>query len=57
MANEETIVNKIITVNTILEIANYLNDKYEEYKKLYNEEIQRNQGLSPSEQIFKYRFY
>ena len=57
MANEETIVNKIITVNTILEIANYLNDKYEEYKKLYNEEIQRNQGLSPSGQIFKYRLY
>ena len=39
MANEETIVNKIITVDTILEVANYLEDKLEEYKRLYNEEL------------------
>lgn len=53
MANEETIVNKIITVDTILEVANYLEDKLEEYKRLYNEELKRNQGLDRYEQIFK----
>lgn len=55
MEKEETLVNKIITLDTILEITNYLNDKFEEYKRLYNEEIKENQGVKPSEQIFKYR--
>lgn len=57
MADEETIVNKIITVDTILEIANYLNDKLEEYKRLYEEETKRNQGINNREQVFKYRLY
>lgn len=53
MANEETIVNKIITVDTIVEIANYFEDKLEEYKKLYQEELKKNQGLNYRDQVYK----
>lgn len=35
MANEEKIVNKIVPIETIIEIANYLESQNEEYSKLY----------------------
>lgn len=57
MANEETIVNKIITVDTIVEIANYFEDKLEEYQRLYKEEIKKNQGLDRDKQVYKYKLY
>ncbi len=57
MADEETLINKIITVDTILEIANYLNDKLEEYKRLYEEEIKKNQSIDNKNQVFRYKLY
>ena len=53
MLNDETIVNRIITADTILDVANYFEDKLEDYKKLYEEELKKNEGLKPSEQMFK----
>ena len=35
MANEETIVNKIIPIETIIEVANFLEDQKEEYNRLF----------------------
>ena len=39
MASEEKIVNKIIPIETIVEVANYLEEQKEEYKKLFDMNI------------------
>ena len=41
---EEKIVNKIVPVETIIEIANYLEDQTEEYKRLFEMDEQKNRG-------------
>ena len=46
MANEEKIVNKIVPIETIIEIANYLEDQKEEYNRLFEKDKQKNQNLS-----------
>ena len=55
MASEEKIVNKIIPVNTIVEIANYLEDQREEYARKFEIDSQKNQNLKFSEQSWEYK--
>lgn len=55
MANEEKIVNKIIPIETIIEVANYLEDQKEEYQKIFQKEEQKNAGLKYSEQVYEYK--
>ena len=55
MASEEKIVNKIIPIETIIEVANYLEDQKEEYQRIFEKEEQRNAGLKYSEQVYEYK--
>ena len=55
MASQETIVNKIISIDTILDIAKYLEDKKAEYKKLFADEEMKNQGLPLNLREYQYR--
>lgn len=55
MASEEKIINKIIPIETILEVANYLEDQKEEYLGLYRKEEQKNMGLKFTEQVYEYK--
>lgn len=55
MASEEKIVNKIVPIETIIEIANYLEDQKEEYNRLFEQDKQKNQNLSHSEQRYEYK--
>lgn len=55
MANEEKIVNKIVPIETIIEIANYLEDQKDEYSRLFEIDKQKNQDLSYSQQRYEYK--
>lgn len=55
MANEETIVNKQVELDTIIELANYLEDQKEEYRRLINIDENKNKGLSYNEQVYQYK--
>ena len=55
MASEEKIVNKIIPRETIIEVANYLEDQKEEYQRIFEKEEQKNAGLKYSEQVYEYK--
>lgn len=55
MASEEKIVNKIIPIETIVEVANYLEEQKEEYKKLFDRDEQKNKDLKYSEQVYEYK--
>lgn len=55
MASEEKIVNKIIPIETIVEVANYLEDQKEEYKRLFERDAQKNRDLKYSEQVYEYK--
>lgn len=55
MANEETIVNKQVELDTIIELANYLEDQKEEYIRLRNIDENKNKGLSYNEQVYQYK--
>ena len=55
MASEEKIVNKIIPIETIVEVANYLEEQNEEYKKLFDRDEQKNKDLKYSEQVYEYK--
>lgn len=55
MANEETIVNRIITINEIEQVANYLENKREEYERLINIDENKNRGLKFTEQKYEYK--
>ncbi len=55
MASQETIVNKIISIDTILDIAKYLEDKKAEYEKLFADEEMKNQGLPLNSREYQYR--
>ena len=46
MASEEKIVNKIIPIETIVEVANYLEDQKEEYKRLFEKDAEKNKDLN-----------
>ena len=53
--DEEKIVNKIIPIETIVEIANYLEDQSEEYQRLFEKDKQKNEGLKYNEQVYDYK--
>lgn len=53
--NEETIINKQIDIETIIELANYLEDQREEYIKLINIDKAKNNGLPYEKQIYQYK--
>ena len=55
MASEEKIINKIIPIETIVEIAGYLEDQKEEYKRLFENDKNKNINLSYSEQVYQYQ--
>lgn len=49
------IFNKIIPIETIIEVANYLEDQKEEYKRLFESEKNKNINLKYSEQVYQYK--
>ena len=55
MAREESIVNKIIPIDTIIEVANYLENQKEEYSKLFEIDQQKNKDLKYDEQVYEYK--
>ena len=55
MASEEKIINKIIPIETIVEIAGYLENQKEEYNRLFENEKNKNINLSYSEQLYQYK--
>lgn len=55
MASEEKIFNKIIPIETIVEVANYLEDQKEEYKRLFEKDAEKNKDLKYSEQVYEYK--
>ena len=55
MASEEKIVNKIIPIETIVEVANYLEDQKDEYRRLFERDAQKNKDLKYSEQVYEYK--
>ena len=55
MASQETIVNKIISIDTILDVAKYLEDKKAEYERLFADEEMKNQGLPLNSREYQYR--
>ena len=55
MASEEKIVNKIVPIETMIEIANYLEDQKDEYNRLFEQDKQKNQNLSYSDQRWEYK--
>ena len=57
MASEEKIINKIIPIETIVEIAGYLEDQKEEYNRLFENEKKQNMNLSYSEQVMVCRLF
>lgn len=40
--SEEKIVNKIVPIETIIDVANYLEDQKEEYRKLFERDENKN---------------
>ena len=57
MVNEEKIVNKIIPIETIIEVAKYLENQKEEYNKLFERDSIKNNNLRYSQQVYEYRGY
>ena len=55
MASEEKVVNKIIPIDTIVELANYLEDQKEEYRRLFENDKNNNINLKYSEQVYQYK--
>lgn len=55
MANEDIIVNKIIPVETIIEVAKYLENQKEEYRNLFDRDKVKNNDLRYNEQIYEYK--
>lgn len=54
MASEEKVVNKIVTKETILEVADYLEKLKNEYQKKFDEDEQKNSNLPYSEKVYEY---
>ena len=52
---EEKIVNKIIPINTIIEMANYLEDMVEEYDRKFQIDARKNEGVKFSEQVHEFK--
>lgn len=55
MATEEKIVNKIITLDTIIDVAKYLESQKNEYNTLFENDRIKNENLKYNEQIYEYK--
>lgn len=55
MASEEKIVNKIIPIKTIIDVANYLEDQKEEYIILFEKDMNNNINLRYDQKIYQYK--
>lgn len=53
--SEEKIVNKIVPIETIIDVANYLEDQKEEYRKLFERDENKNRNLKYNEQVYEYK--
>ena len=51
---EEKIINRIVPIETILEVAEYLEKQREEYDKLFEKDKEKNKNLKYSEQVYEY---
>lgn len=54
MKEQDFIHNKVITVDQIIEIANFLDSYKNEYNRLISEDKKRNEGKPYSEQVYYY---
>ncbi len=54
MANDERIVNKIIPIETIIEVAKYFEDERQEYIKLFEEDKRKNEKKEFNERAYDY---
>ena len=57
VTNEETIINKQIDINTIIELGRHLESQKEEYIRLINIDKTKNKNIPVSEQIYQYKNY
>ena len=55
MQSGESIVNKIIPIETIIEIANYLENQKDEYIRLYQIDNKKNEKLKYDERMYEYK--
>ncbi len=55
MAQEYKITNKIITINTIKEVAEYIRGVYNKYYSLIEDDMKRNEDLLYKERSYEYR--
>lgn len=55
MPSEETIINKIIPIDTVIEVANYLEDQKDEFKRISEIDKKNNVNLKISEQKYQYK--
>lgn len=53
--SEEKIVNKIVPIETIIEVANYFEDQKEEYIKIFERDENKNKDLRYGEQVYEYK--
>lgn len=57
MTNEETIINKQIDIDTIIELAKHIESQKEEYIRLINIDETKNKGIPFSEQVYQYKCF
>lgn len=57
MNNDETIINKQIDIETIIELAKHLESQKEEYIRLINIDEAKNRGKAFTEQEYQYKCY
>lgn len=57
MNNEETIINKQIDIETIIELAKHLESQKEEYMRLINMDEAKNNGKTFNERVYQYKCY
>lgn len=55
MAQEEKIINKVIPVQAIKDLADYLEGQKDEYQRLFDMEKNKNMNLKFSEQVYEYK--
>ena len=53
--SEEKIVNKIVPIETIIDLANYFEDQKEEYRSLLERDENKNKNLKYNEQVYEYK--
>ena len=52
--NEETIINKIIPIETIFKVEEYIEDLKDEYTRLNEIDLQKNKNINYTNQSYDY---